>query len=96
MSGYDEKTGIFELTSTKIDYWFRRDTFPEGFHSDYPTGCMEFIVDLLTFFGYEIVKNGGNYLRVKATPEQLWEALSGQPSNPERAKGYYSSKVNNG
>lgn len=89
MSGYYEKSGIFELTSKKSGVFFKRESPPEGFKSKEAFGSMYFLSDLLRFFGLEVVKVASNYLRVKATPGQVWEALSGRPSDPEKEKWYH-------
>jgi hypothetical protein len=34
-------------------------------------------------------KKTGIFAKVKGTPEQIWEALSGKLSNPERALYYH-------
>ena len=85
MSGFNKKTGLFELTATKAKYWFRR--------KDVPTECrelkdMEFYACLLRHHGLDVLHVDNAFLRVKATPGQIWEALSGQPSDPER-EAYY-------
>ena len=82
MSGYDKRTGVFELTATKASYWLRRET-PEEL------GVIESCVFLLRQAGFEILKQGSGFIRIKATPEQVWETLSGKPSDPEHAKQYY-------
>lgn len=90
MSGYNPKTGVFELTSSKIGRWHKRTEYPQGFNSKYhPLLHMDFFVDLFRFFGVEIIKNGGNYLHVKANPEKVWEILSGKASIPDKANYYY-------
>lgn len=95
MSGYNKETGIFELTVTKARYWFRRKDVPatlinkcECCNTVLSTEW-DIIKSVLEWQGLEIVKDGHSYLMVKATPEQVWEALSGQPSNPDRAEHYY-------
>jgi hypothetical protein len=88
VSGYSEETGIFELTSTKARVFFRSEVVPEGFHSEEPFGSMYFLADLLRFRGFEVVKVAGNYLHVKASPGQLWEALSGKLSDSTK-EGWY-------
>lgn len=87
MSGYNQKTGVFELTATKADYWFRRTVLPEGFNSD--NKGMRFYADLFEFFGHTVTHVGSAFLRVKATPAQVWSVLSGQKSDPKRAAHYY-------
>jgi len=85
MSGYDKTTGVFEITSKKAYYWLQREV-PQEIQR---LGTMGICAHFFREAGYEILKQGSGYIRVKATPEQVWEALSGKPSNPERAKWYY-------
>lgn len=95
MSGYDPETNTFELTATKAGYWFRRTS---GFPPDTICECCgAFRVDIWTLYkrclehyGVEILKDGGGYLVCRGTPEMIWEALSGQPSDPSRAAHYYN------
>jgi hypothetical protein len=90
MSGYNKETGVFELTATKAEFWFRRQDIPDELVEKYRgSGGWPLIKAVLAWQGLEIIKDGGNYVRVKATPEQLWQALSGQPSDPDRARHYY-------
>ena len=86
MSGYNNRTGIFELTWTKANYWFRR--------ADVPAECreqkdMEFFACVLRHHGLNVLHVDGAFLKVKATPGQIWEALSGKPSDPEH-EAYYT------
>ena len=85
MSGYCKKCGIYEITGSKIGFWNRRtdeqvlQLFPSrDWKTEGPVG----VVDILQACGLEVVKDGGNYLHVRGTPGQVWEALSGRPSNP--------------
>jgi hypothetical protein len=82
MSGFDEKTGLFELTATKARYWLRRCDVEELGIDVSSLDWWELVQAVIRSQGLEIVRDGGNYLVVRATPEQLWEALSGKPSNP--------------
>jgi hypothetical protein len=89
MSGWDAEKGVFQLTSTKESYWLRRKDFPEGTYSINQLGHIDYDIEkLFLFFGIRAVSHG-NYTDVFATPEKVWEVLSGQPSNPERAAHYY-------
>jgi len=45
---------------------------------------MEFFACFLRHHGLEVLHVDRAYLNVKATPGQLWEVLSGQPSDPDR------------
>lgn len=76
---YDKKTGIFNLTQSKASVWCRRPG---------RSNSIESCAVLLREAGLEVVTVQGNYLRVKATPGQVWEALSGQPSDPKREAHY--------
>jgi hypothetical protein len=88
MSGYNQNTGIFEITSTKAKYWLRRDAPPDIEEQ----GTMAVCKYLFTQAGFEVLKQGSGYIRVRATPEQVWETLSGKSSDPERAKNYYANE----
>lgn len=87
MSGYNAKLGVFSLTATKAASWFRRRDVPVSV-VDGKFG-MDFYAAVISWQGLEIVRHGGSFVDVKATPEQLWQALSGLPSNPARASYYY-------
>lgn len=89
MSGYNSETGIFELTPTKINSWLRRQTMPEGFQEK--ETYTENIAEIFRCCNIEVVKinKRGGWMHVQATPEQVWEALSGQPSLPDRAEHHY-------
>ena len=86
MSGYNKKTGVFELTATKAKYWFRREDVPEECR---PLDSMEFYACLLRHHGLEVLHVDAAFLRVRSTPGPVWEALSGQPSDPEH-EAYYT------
>ncbi len=88
VSGYNVKTGVFELTHTKAHYWLRRKDIPD-FCKEKDPNSMEYIACILQWQHLEVIKVAGAFLQVKATPEKLWEALSGQPSDPERTAHYY-------
>ena len=87
MSGYDVRSGVFELTAKKAAFWLRRRDIPCAVVAG--TSGMGFYAAVLGWQGLEVTRVGGSYLHVKATPEQLWEALSGKPSDPVRASYYY-------
>ena len=82
MSGYNKDTGIYEMTNTKAKYWLRR--------KDIPDSIVEldgnFFANLFEHYGFEITKTGSGYFHVVATPGQVWETLSGMPSDPEMEK----------
>jgi hypothetical protein len=52
---------------------------------------MEYYAEILRRAGLDVVGVYSAYLKVKATSGQIWEALSGQPSNPER-EAYYERR----
>ena len=90
MSGYDKKTGIFELTQTKANNWYRRQSLPFEIKGK-PISRMALISRIFRFYGYKVLKNGGNYLRIQANPDQVWEVLSGMESDPKKSEYYYNS-----
>jgi hypothetical protein len=91
MSGFNVTMGVFELTHTKAVYWMRRKKLPDGFaFKEGELETMKLAAELLKFYDHQVIKLAQNFLRVKATPGQVWEALSGQPSNPERCAHYYT------
>ncbi len=88
MSGFNPKTGTFELTASRARFWLRRTEYPPELKA---LEGMEFIAGLLRHAGHEVVKVRNGWLTVKATQGQVWEALSGQPSDPEREARYYGN-----
>jgi len=91
MSGYDPEYNIFELTATKAEYWFRRTDYPEEF-KELPSQW-DIIKAVLQWKGIQILKEGNAYMHVVASPEALWEVLSGTPSTPEFAESYYKNAI---
>jgi hypothetical protein len=81
MGGFNKKTGVFGLTQSKAGVWCRRPS-PDRL------GLMEHCARLLRESGLEVVLLHGNFLEVKAGPGQVWEALSGQSSDPKRGAHY--------
>jgi hypothetical protein len=81
MGGYNRKTGVFSLTQSKAGVWCRKPN-PERL------GLIEHCAKLLREAGHEVLLVQGNFLEVKAMPGQVWEALSGQPSDPQRESHY--------
>jgi len=88
MSGFSKTTGVFELTSTKARFWFRDKQLQHEFRQS-GKSFMSFLSFAFKRKGYQIIKTHGGYLKVKATPEQVWELLSGEPSSKDRAAHYY-------
>lgn len=91
MSGYDPTTGIFELTQTKAGKWFRRDEWPLGF-TPKSKHFMGQIGEMLGFLGYSVATVRQNYLIAMINPDQLWEALSGLPSDPAMSAYHYEPR----
>ena len=91
MSGYCKERKIFELTATKARWWYRRQELPDGFESN--EGGMKWYADLFRYFGFEVTKIGSGYLHVKANPGQVWEVLSGRPSDPEIANLFVTAST---
>ena len=87
MSGYNVETGFFELTYTIAHHWLRRTDIPDQCGQNRES--MEYIACILRWQELEVKKVASAFLQVKATPEQLWQALSGQPDVPERSAYYY-------
>jgi hypothetical protein len=81
VGGYNKKTGVFSLTQSKAGVWCRKPN-PERL------GLIEHCANLLRESGLEVLSVQGNFLEVKAEPGQVWEALSGQPSDPQRESHY--------
>lgn len=98
MSGFSPKTGLFELTSTKEKFWFRLpiDQWPQSCFDD--NGSLlpdvDVVLEILKRAGLEQVKRGSSYRIIRATPEQLWEALSGKPSDPVVAARHWQAGKN--
>lgn len=85
MSGYNAKDGTFELTQTKGEYWFRRKDVPKELlreSNGRKRSTWYLVIEVLKWQGLEIVRLGSGWVRVKATPGQVWAALSGQPAAP--------------
>ena len=78
MSGYNQATGIFELTYTKAKYWHRKPVDPA---IEVNPLTMEYYAEVLRRAGLDVLAVKGAFLRVRATPGRVWEALSGQPSS---------------
>lgn len=87
MSGYNKRTGVFELTYTKAKYWYRRESLP--FEPNESMPFMNLIAKLFIHYGYKVISGGSRFLRIKANPDQVWEVLSDQKSDPERSGYYY-------
>jgi|HubBroStandDraft_2_1064218.scaffolds.fasta_scaffold08915_6 hypothetical protein len=77
MGGFNKKTGVFSLTQSKAGIWCRKPNPGR-------LALIDHCANLLREAGHEVLLVQGNFLEVKATPGQVWEALSGQPSDPKR------------
>lgn len=77
MGEFNKKTGVFSLTQSKAGVWCRKPN-PQRL------GLIEHCAELLREAGHEVLLVRGNYLEVRAMPGQVWEAISGQPSDPKR------------
>ncbi len=89
MSGYNKRTGWFSLTQTKARHWCRHSP-DESIEADY--GSLEYCFYYLKKKGFKFrdaVWTDESFVCVKADPDELWEALSGQPSDPNRSSYYY-------
>lgn len=75
MGGYNKSTGIYDLTITRAAFWLRRSDIPESCARQ---SGMAFYSCLLHYHGLEVICVADTYLRVKATPEDVWEVLSNQ------------------
>jgi len=64
MSGYNSKTGRFELTSTKAHYWSRLSG-----------KSMEFFAGVLRGGGLEVVAVHDAWLEVVASQDEIFRAL---------------------
>lgn len=75
MSGYNAKTGLFELTATKAEYWSCKPWKLAG--------SMDFYADLLRSAGLRVVAVHGAFLEADATQNEIFHALrSKTPPSP--------------
>jgi hypothetical protein len=78
MSGYDPETGIYTLTHKKAqDYHHHSHDDPP------PLESMSYYADLLKQAGLNIISVQSDFLQVKASQIQVWQALSDEPSAVE-------------
>ena len=74
MSEYNRKTGFLTLTLDKLHEFHRTaDRLPEG-----PSPLIEFYVEKLKNFDYEVANVTDDQLDVKAPEHEIFELLSGQ------------------
>jgi hypothetical protein len=64
MSGYNETTGVYELTVTKAQYWSKRDK------------PIAYFAGWLKNKGVEVVAYRRYYIEVRATETQIYNILS--------------------
>lgn len=92
MSGWNPTTGTFELLDSKLRYWlrFRTDEIPGAYwrEGDFFLFSPE---ELFARSGIEIVRRGSGFWELRATPDELWESITGQKSNPEKSAHYYKN-----
>lgn len=72
MSGHNKKTGLFELTATKAEYWSRR-SWKLG-------GGMDWYADILRASGLRVVAVHGAFLEADATENEIFQSLRNWPS----------------
>jgi hypothetical protein len=72
MSEYDHERRIYTLTEAEARMFHTDKDRPE-----HPP-AMRFYADKLEKFGFEIITVSESSLAVKGTPDEVWEALSGQ------------------
>ena len=72
MSNYDHDTGLFTLTAAEAREFHTDKDRPEQ------PPPMTFYADKLRQIGFEIDSVSESALVVKASPDEVWEALSGQ------------------
>jgi hypothetical protein len=93
MSGYNKKTGLFELTGSQAAYWLRRNDIPEECSAS--GSGLRLAKCLLEHYGIRVVADHVSWLEVDATQAQIWEVLSGQPSDPRRAACHNKDRPKN-
>ena len=94
MSGYNKRTGRFELTGSQVTHWLRRKDIPkECCASD---SNLQLAKCLLEHCGIRVVADHVSWLEVDASQAQIWEVLSGQPSDPKQAAYHDKGRIENG
>lgn len=75
MSGFDKKTGIFELNESKMAHYLRVEdkTIEDNTLSGFCT-------ELFRRKGFQVIKRTIYGIHVVADDADVWEVLSGQPS----------------
>jgi hypothetical protein len=72
MTEYDHDTGVYTLTAEEARRFHTGSDRPEQ------PPAMRVYAEKLQQQGFEIVAVSDSALAVKATPDEVWEALSGQ------------------
>jgi hypothetical protein len=72
MSGYNNRTGRYELTATKAEYWWR--------HSKTKPKTMEEFAIFLEGSGIKVFAVHETWIECENYPAAIWTALSGKPS----------------
>lgn len=72
MSGFNRKTGFYELTATKAEYYCRTPDCPDKFTS------MDFYATKLAQAGFDVVRVHNTWLEVDASEGQVFGCLSGR------------------
>ena len=72
MGNYDHDSGTYTLTEAEAREFHTDKDRPEQ------APAMRFYADKLREIGFEVVSVSDTALTVKGTPDEVWEALSGQ------------------
>jgi hypothetical protein len=84
MSGFNRSTGFFDLTGSQASYWLRRNDIPAECSACTPG--LRLAKCLLEHYGVRVVADHTSWLEVEATQAQIWEVLSGQPTDRRRTR----------
>jgi len=72
MGDYDRESGIFKLTAAEARHYHRTADRPVA------PPPMRYYADKLQQLGFDVIAISEDALEVKATPDEVWEVLSGQ------------------
>jgi hypothetical protein len=78
MSGYDPKTGIFQLNESKMCRYIRGKNYNKG--KIWEAGVTEYCAELFRKAGYNVLRLHAYGLDVVADDAQVWEVLSDSPA----------------
>jgi hypothetical protein len=96
MSGWNKKTGFYELTYSQAQYWFRRNDLPEECIASKGKKYLDVIAFILENHGLKFVSHHSAWLEVNCNSAgEIWEALSGLPSNQEIVSYHDRGRPNN-